>query len=119
MDKYEEKYKNRYTFEDNGYRDYCERMENSPPLVFKMYFNAHSRLQRQVLTLYKDFLKTIRAGDKYEQLEREFRANFRQQAAQFQNTDVVRIEAAIRRGRRRLELIQSGSVTSFQVYKRQ
>ncbi|VDP79276.1 unnamed protein product [Echinostoma caproni] len=88
---------------------------------------VRSKLQREVIRLYRDFLRTVAVprdsvittqssgtlhlNDSERLALREtIRKEFRRQAALYKRTDILQIEAALRRGRRRLEDIQSGTV---------
>ncbi|XP_007957446.1 succinate dehydrogenase assembly factor 1, mitochondrial [Orycteropus afer afer] len=73
-----------------------------------------SRLQRQILTLYRDFL---RAGRGKPGAEARIRAEFRKHAY-LPRSDVLRIEYLYRRGRRQLQLLRSGHATSMGVFVR-
>ncbi|CAI9623025.1 unnamed protein product [Staurois parvus] len=74
----------------------------------------HSNLQKQVLSLYKQFL---RAGkDKpgsLPQIQHEFRKN-----AKIPRTDVMRIEYLVRRGRRQLEQLKDVNTKQLGVFIR-
>ncbi|XP_024589770.1 succinate dehydrogenase assembly factor 1, mitochondrial [Neophocaena asiaeorientalis asiaeorientalis] len=69
----------------------------------------HSRLQRQVLSLYRELL---RAGHGKPGAESRVRAEFRQHA-RLPRSDVLRIEYLYRRGRRQLQLLRSGHATAM------
>ncbi|XP_017652388.1 succinate dehydrogenase assembly factor 1, mitochondrial [Nannospalax galili] len=71
--------------------------------------SRHSRLQKQVLNLYRDLL---RAGRGKPGAEARVRAEFRQQA-NLPRSDVLRIEYLYRRGRRQLQLLRSGHTTAL------
>lgn len=90
---------------------------------------ARSKLQKEVIRLYRDFLRTlsaprdnssaanttitaqIRLTDSERSALREtIKREFRREAALYKRTDILQIEAAVRRGRRRLEDLQSGTV---------
>ncbi|XP_039105584.1 succinate dehydrogenase assembly factor 1, mitochondrial [Hyaena hyaena] len=68
-----------------------------------------SRLQRQVLSLYRELL---RAGRGKPGAEARVRAEFRQHAS-LPRSDVLRIEYLYRRGRRQLQLLRSGHATAL------
>ncbi|KAM6222278.1 succinate dehydrogenase assembly factor 1, mitochondrial [Rhynchocyon petersi] len=74
----------------------------------------HSRLQRQVLSLYRELL---RAGRGKPGAEARVRAEFRQHAS-LPRSDVLRIEYLYRRGRRQLQLLRSGHATSMGAFIR-
>lgn len=76
--------------------------------------SRHSRLQRQVLSLYRELL---RAGRGKPGAEARVRAEFRQQAS-LPRTDVLRIEYLYRRGRRQLQLLRSGHATAMGAFVR-
>ncbi|OON21496.1 hypothetical protein X801_02610, partial [Opisthorchis viverrini] len=82
---------------------------------------VHSKLQREVLRLYRDLLRSVTprpvSGDTEPQnrpelasLRQSIRNEFRRQASLYKRTDILQIEAALRRGHRRLEDLNSGTV---------
>ncbi|CAH8827790.1 unnamed protein product [Trichobilharzia szidati] len=90
----------------------------------------HSKLQLEVIRLYREFLRTVQQIETKSKSEnnnnissnrssnpsqlREFiRSEFRSQAAAYKKTDTFGIEAALRRGQRRLEDIKSGTVINI------
>ncbi|XP_008573886.1 PREDICTED: succinate dehydrogenase assembly factor 1, mitochondrial [Galeopterus variegatus] len=73
-----------------------------------------SRLQRQVLSLYRELL---RAGRGKPGAEARVRAEFRQNAC-LPRSDVLRIEYLYRRGRRQLQLLRSGHATAMGAFVR-
>ncbi|XP_008071826.1 succinate dehydrogenase assembly factor 1, mitochondrial [Carlito syrichta] len=73
-----------------------------------------SRLQRQILTLYRELL---RAGRGKPGAEARVRTEFRQHAG-LPRSDVLRIEYLYRRGRRQLQLLRSGHATSMGAFVR-
>lgn len=73
-----------------------------------------SRLQRQVLSLYRELL---RAGRGKPGAEARVRAEFRQHAS-LPRSDVLRIEYLYRRGRRQLQLLRSGHATAVGAFVR-
>ena len=75
----------------------------------------HSKLQIQVLSLYKKFLQTSR--DKpgvAEYVKSEFRKN-----ATIPRTDTLRIEHIFRRAERQLETLKNSSFQGVGVFKKQ
>ncbi|XP_039706143.1 succinate dehydrogenase assembly factor 1, mitochondrial [Pteropus medius] len=76
--------------------------------------SRHSRLQRQVLSLYRELL---RAGRGKPGAEARVRAEFRQHAC-LPRSDVLRIEYLYRRGRRQLQLLRSGHATAMGAFVR-
>ncbi|XP_006899772.1 PREDICTED: succinate dehydrogenase assembly factor 1, mitochondrial [Elephantulus edwardii] len=76
--------------------------------------SRHSRLQRQVLSLYRELL---RAGRGKPGAEARVRAEFRQHAS-LPRSDVLRIEYLYRRGRRQLQLLRSGHATGMGAFVR-
>lgn len=76
--------------------------------------SRHSRLQRQVLNLYRDLL---RAGRGKPGAEARVRAEFRQNAS-LPRSDVLRVEYLYRRGRRQLQLLRSGHATAMGAFVR-
>ncbi|XP_005399996.1 PREDICTED: succinate dehydrogenase assembly factor 1, mitochondrial [Chinchilla lanigera] len=73
-----------------------------------------SRLQRQILSLYRELL---RAGRGKPGAEARVRAEFRQHAS-LPRSDVLRIEYLYRRGRRQLQLLRSGHATAMGAFVR-
>ncbi|KAI6051481.1 succinate dehydrogenase assembly factor 1, mitochondrial [Marmota monax] len=73
-----------------------------------------SRLQRQVLSLYRELL---RAGRGKPGAEARVRAEFRQNAS-LPRTDVLRIEYLYRRGRRQLQLLRSDHAKALGAFVR-
>ncbi|XP_069855173.1 succinate dehydrogenase assembly factor 1, mitochondrial-like [Dipodomys merriami] len=73
-----------------------------------------SRLQKQILSLYRELL---RAGRGKPGAEARIRAEFRQHAA-LPRSDVLRIEYLYRRGRRQLQLLRSGHATAMGAFVR-
>ncbi|KAA3669990.1 mitochondrial translocator assembly and maintenance protein 41, partial [Paragonimus westermani] len=80
---------------------------------------VHSKLQREVLRLYRDLLRAASPKSpnteaptvtRDSQLHKSIQREFRRQANLYKKTDILQIEAALRRGRRRLEDLQSGTV---------
>lgn len=69
----------------------------------------HSKIQMQVLNLYKQFL---RAANGRPGMVQHVRNEFRKQAV-IPRTDSMRIEFHIRRGQRQLELIKKPTVQSI------
>ncbi|XP_057568574.1 succinate dehydrogenase assembly factor 1, mitochondrial [Hippopotamus amphibius kiboko] len=76
--------------------------------------SRHSRLQRQVLSLYRELL---RAGRGKPGAEARVRAEFRQHAC-LPRSDVLRIEYLYRRGRRQLQLLRSGHAKAMGAFVR-
>ncbi|XP_055992537.1 succinate dehydrogenase assembly factor 1, mitochondrial [Sorex fumeus] len=76
--------------------------------------SRHSRLQRQVLSLYRELL---RAGRGKPGAEARVRAEFRQNAS-LPRSDVLRIEYLYRRGRRQLQLLREGHATAMGAFVR-
>ena len=76
--------------------------------------SRHSRLQRQVLSLYRELL---RAGRGKPGAEARVRAEFRQHAG-LPRSDVLRIEYLYRRGRRQLQMLRSGHATAMGAFVR-
>ena len=76
--------------------------------------SRHSRLQRQVLSLYRELL---RAGRGKPGAEARVRAEFRQHAC-LPRSDVLRIEYLYRRGRRQLQMLRSGHATAMGAFVR-
>ncbi|KAM5236818.1 succinate dehydrogenase assembly factor 1, mitochondrial [Ctenodactylus gundi] len=73
-----------------------------------------SRLQRQILSLYRELL---RAGRGKPGAEARVRDEFRQHAS-LPRSDVLRIEYLYRRGRRQLQLLRSGHATAMGAFVR-
>ncbi|THD25972.1 hypothetical protein FGIG_09606 [Fasciola gigantica] len=88
---------------------------------------VRSRLQKEVLRLYRDFLRTVSTprddssisklpaisnltASERLALRETIKSEFRREASLYKRTDILQIEAALRRGQRRLEDLQSGTV---------
>ncbi|XP_044527144.1 succinate dehydrogenase assembly factor 1, mitochondrial [Gracilinanus agilis] len=71
--------------------------------------SRHSRLQRQVLGLYRELLRAARGKPG---AEARVRAEFRERA-RLPRGDVQRIEYLYRRGRRQLEQLRGGHTTAL------
>ena len=70
---------------------------------------VRSRLSRQVLHLYKDFLRAARGKPGFkERIRGEFL-----QYSKMPLSESLRIEYLLRRGKRQLELLQSANVKEF------
>ncbi|XP_074074934.1 succinate dehydrogenase assembly factor 1, mitochondrial [Macrotis lagotis] len=74
--------------------------------------SPHSRLQRQVLGLYRELLRAARGKPG---AEARVRAEFREHA-RLPRADVLRIEYLYRRGRRQLELLRGSHTTAVGVF---
>ncbi|XP_043851420.1 succinate dehydrogenase assembly factor 1, mitochondrial [Dromiciops gliroides] len=74
--------------------------------------SRHSRLQKQVLGLYRELLRAARGKPG---AEARVRAEFREHA-RLQRTDVLRIEYLYRRGRRQLEQLRGSHTTGMGVF---
>lgn len=79
---------------------YLLTSENTAPMP------RHSKLQLQVLALYKNFLRV--SADK-PGVRHHIQTEFRKWSS-LQRTDVLRIEHLIRRGQRQLTMLQTGEV---------
>lgn len=71
---------------------------------------VHSKLQRVVLETYRDFLRAARPLDP--SVRQQIRVEFREAATRFQPSEVLLIEYYLRRAKRQLKQLQTGSVTS-------
>ena len=68
----------------------------------------HSKIQLQVLSLYKQFMRAAKNRPGIaEHVQREFKRN-----ASIQRTDTLQIEYLMRRGHRQLEVIKKSTVQS-------
>ncbi|XP_012630432.2 succinate dehydrogenase assembly factor 1, mitochondrial [Microcebus murinus] len=76
--------------------------------------SRHSRLQRQVLSLFRELL---RAGRGTPGAEARVRAEFRKHAC-LPRSDVLRIEYLYRRGLRQLELLRAGHAKAMGAFVR-
>uniref|UniRef100_A0A8C9DDK6 Succinate dehydrogenase complex assembly factor 1 n=1 Tax=Prolemur simus TaxID=1328070 RepID=A0A8C9DDK6_PROSS len=76
--------------------------------------SRHSRLQRQVLSLFRELL---RAGRGKPGAEARVRAEFRKHAC-LPRSDVLRIEYLYRRGQRQLQLLRSGHAKAMGAFVR-
>ncbi|XP_048378361.1 succinate dehydrogenase assembly factor 1, mitochondrial [Stegostoma tigrinum] len=74
----------------------------------------HSKLQKQVLSLYKQFLRAAREKPGFLPLVcSEFRKN-----SQIPRTDVMHIEYLLRRGQRQLELLRNSNTKQLAAFSR-
>ncbi|XP_028839835.1 succinate dehydrogenase assembly factor 1, mitochondrial [Denticeps clupeoides] len=73
----------------------------------------HSNLQKQVLALYRQFL---RAGREKPGFVPRIRAEFREKAS-IRHTDIVRIEYLYRRGQRQLQLLKDTNTKQLGTFK--
>ncbi|XP_038642176.1 succinate dehydrogenase assembly factor 1, mitochondrial [Scyliorhinus canicula] len=74
----------------------------------------HSKLQKQVLNLYKQFLRAAKAKPGFLPLIRdEFRKN-----SQIPRTDVMLIEYLLRRGQRQLDLVRKSNTKQLSAFTR-
>lgn len=74
----------------------------------------HSKIQLQVLSLYKQFLRITKNQPSFrEYIKSEFRRN-----SALQKTDVIKIEYLLRRGWRQLEMLKTSSVSRAGVFER-
>ncbi|XP_020380627.1 succinate dehydrogenase assembly factor 1, mitochondrial [Rhincodon typus] len=74
----------------------------------------HSKLQKQVLSLYKQFLRAAREKPGFLPLVcSEFRKN-----CQIPRTDVMHIEYLLRRGQRQLELLRNSNTKQLAAFSR-
>ncbi|KAK0047011.1 succinate dehydrogenase assembly factor 1 mitochondrial [Biomphalaria pfeifferi] len=72
----------------------------------------HSKVQKQVLSLYKQFLKVTKDKPSFQDYVRqEFRQN-----AELSKSDVIKIDYLLRRGWRQLEVLKSSAVKSAGVF---
>ncbi|XP_036602380.1 succinate dehydrogenase assembly factor 1, mitochondrial [Trichosurus vulpecula] len=74
--------------------------------------SRHSRLQKQVLGLYRELLRAARGKPG---AEARVRAEFREHA-RLPRTDVLRIEYLYRRGRRQLEQLRDSHTTALGIF---
>ncbi|KAM6428847.1 succinate dehydrogenase assembly factor 1, mitochondrial [Liasis olivaceus] len=75
---------------------------------------GHSQLQREVLGLYRQFLRACRGKPGFlPRVQAEFR-----RAARIPRTDVLRIEHLLRRGQRQLAQLRDGHATRMGVFAR-
>ncbi|XP_078097915.1 succinate dehydrogenase assembly factor 1, mitochondrial isoform X2 [Mustelus asterias] len=74
----------------------------------------HSKLQKQVLNLYKEFLRVAKTKPGFLPLiHTEFRKN-----AQIPRTDVMHIEYLLRRGQRQLDLVRQSNTKRLAAFAR-
>ncbi|KAH7331214.1 hypothetical protein KP509_20G020500 [Ceratopteris richardii] len=76
-----------------------------------------SGLQRQILSLYRSFLRVARTKppDVRSRIEKYVGAQFRHDAAAVDKKDFQQIEYLVRRATKQLESLRNGSITGFQV----
>ncbi|GFO11975.1 succinate dehydrogenase assembly factor 1, mitochondrial [Plakobranchus ocellatus] len=74
----------------------------------------HSKIQKQVLSLYKEFLKVTKEQPGFkEYIRNEFRKN-----AAMPRADSIKIEYLLRRGWRQLEMLKTSSVSGAGVFEK-
>jgi succinate dehydrogenase assembly factor 1 len=74
----------------------------------------HSKIQLQVLSLYRQFLRTTKAQPSFQEY---IKTEFRKHAA-LPRTDSVKIEYLLRRGWRQLDMLKSSFVTGAGVFEK-
>eukprot|EP00002_Diphylleia_rotans_P018126 TRINITY_DN3518_c0_g1_i2.p2 TRINITY_DN3518_c0_g1~~TRINITY_DN3518_c0_g1_i2.p2 ORF type:complete len:100 (-),score=18.59 TRINITY_DN3518_c0_g1_i2:345-644(-) len=74
-----------------------------------------SGIQRQVLGLYRDFLRLAKAKqpEQRESITNAIRHEFRQKAFSIKKTNVLMVEYLLRQGRNRLQMLRETNVTSI------
>ncbi|XP_029986193.1 succinate dehydrogenase assembly factor 1, mitochondrial [Sphaeramia orbicularis] len=77
--------------------------------------SRHSKLQKQVLSLYRQFLRSARHKPGFVQ---RIRDEFRQNAA-IKKTDVMHIEYLYRRGQRQLETLKDDNTKQLGTFTKQ
>ncbi|KAK3764002.1 hypothetical protein RRG08_004366 [Elysia crispata] len=73
----------------------------------------HSKIQKQVLSLYKQFLRVTKDQPSFKEY---IRSEFRKNAA-MPRTDTIKIEYLLRRGWRQLEMLKTSSVSGAGVFE--
>lgn len=75
----------------------------------------HSKVQIQVLSLYKQFLKVTKDKPSFQDyIRKEFRKN-----AELPKTDVIKIEYLLRRGWRQLDMLKTSRVSNAGVFEKE
>ncbi|CAG5132531.1 unnamed protein product [Candidula unifasciata] len=75
----------------------------------------HSKLQQQVLSLYKQFLQVTKKHPSFQEyVKDEFHKN-----AKLPKTEVIKIEYLLRRGWRQLQMLKTSSVSSAGVFEKE
>ena len=73
----------------------------------------HSKIQKQVLSLYKQFLRVTKDQPSFtDYIRSEFRKN-----ASMPRTDTIKIEYLLRRGWRQLDMLKTSSVSGAGVFE--
>jgi len=70
----------------------------------------HSKIQLQVLSLYKSLLRAAKDKPGFDYA---IRTEFKKNAVGLEKTDVLRIEHLMRNGKRKLEMIQDSNVSGM------
>lgn len=84
-------------------------------LQFEGRMPRHSKLQLQILSLYREFLRLSRDKPGIQSYARkEFRKN-----ASLPRTDVIQIEYLYRKGAKQLSMLKSSSVTNMGVFEKE
>ncbi|OWF41192.1 Succinate dehydrogenase assembly factor 1, mitochondrial [Mizuhopecten yessoensis] len=73
----------------------------------------HSKIQLQVLSLYKQFLRLSRQKPG---LDDHIRSEFKKNARDMSRTDILHVEHALRRGQRQLKMFQGEQVKGMDVF---
>ena len=76
----------------------------------------HSKVQKQILDLYRQFM---RASKDRPGIKEHIRREFRRQAFRIPKTDVMRIEHMLRRGKRQLDALEKVTVRNITVFERE
>lgn len=75
----------------------------------------HSKIQLQVLSLYKEFLRVTKNQSGFQEyVKKEFRKN-----ASIPRTDFVQVEYLLHRGRRQLSMLKSSFVSGAGVFEQE
>lgn len=73
----------------------------------------HSKIQKQVLSLYKQFLRVTKDQPSFQDyIRKEFRKN-----ASMPRTESIKIEYLLRRGWRQLDMLKTSSVSGAGVFE--
>lgn len=76
----------------------------------------HSQLQLQVLSLYKQFLRTTENQTRFQYY---IKNEFRKYAASIPRTDIIKIEYLLHRGWRQLDMLKSSSVSGAGIFEKE
>jgi len=90
------------------------RLVNQEGKKLRLSMPRHSKLQKNILAIYKQFMRSCenKPGTK-----EYVRAEFRKNSTAIKKTDVLRVEYLVRRAEKQLKLLQNDSVKDMGVFR--